>query len=379
LVESRALALTKGKRDYERARDRLRDRCEFIDVAPGVDVPSFRPDRDTLAAIDAIMAHRPFHHVVATSESDMAFAGFLRSRYGLDGLGFDASLVVTNKWRMKQAVRPVYATADGWLSGDFLELPPAARPATVIVKPLSSSAAVGVERMAADEADRWPRDSDELFLVEEALEVADEYHCDGLVRDGRLQWLVVSAYDRPVLASFRTTYASLHLAPSDPRAVRATDAVRRVVPALPARDFVFHMELLEVGGDLVFGEVGLRPAGSGIPQSISHSLGADIWLEFVGLQVGVPQTLSPAPRRRDDVCGVLAAVPPEHGGGTLSAEDALELPGVTAVADGNLPPGEWPKNSCSYTYLAFFEGLAAAADVTRLIRAVDQAQPASRV
>lgn len=352
-MPERALVLDHGKELYRRARDRLRDRIDFVEVRPGGQVPSFSPDSKTLAAFDALIIRTPFRHVVATSESDMAFAGFLRSRYGLAGLDAEQALIATNKWRMKRAVRPHYPTAAAWLSGEFLQSN-RARPESVVIKPLSGSSARGVRKLPLDEALRVLSGSGELMLVEEALPVDGELHCDGLVRDGRLDWVVVSAYDRPVLHS-RNTRGSIHLPSSDQRA-DVRPAIRQILAAFPFADFVFHLELLDVQGDLIFGEIGLRPGGGGIAESIGRCHGSDLWLEFVGLQVGIQARLSPPPRHRDDLCGVVGVVPPPDLP-AAPAHQLLRLPGVTAVRRGNLPSGERPRDSCDFSHLVFFEGL----------------------
>jgi hypothetical protein len=309
-------------------------------VVAGVNVPSFTPEPETLRAVDAIIARSPFTHVVATSESHIELAGLLRSRYGLEGMGYEQALLVTNKWRMKQAVRGHWPAARAWLSGEFVARD-GPRPATVVVKPLASSAARGVRRLALADALALLAAGDELLLVEEYLDAVEELHCDGLVRGGRLEWAVVSVYDRPVLVSNGSTAASVHLTPADPRVAPARAAAERVLGALAVTDAVFHLELLQVGETLYFGEIGLRPAGGGIAESIARSFGADLWLEFVGLQAGITERLSPLPRRRDDHCGVI---------------------GVVAA-------GERPDNSCEFSRLQFFEGLADA-DVAPLLREV---------
>lgn len=351
---TRALVLSTGKELFERSRAPLRGRVEFLDLTAGVDIPGFTPEAHTLAAVDGHMARTPFQYVVATSESNMLFAGLLRSRYGLSGMSYNQTLVATNKWRMKQAVRGAYPTAAGWLSGDFLELR-GARPDVVVLKPLSSSAARGVRLMPLPQAVAELRASSELLLVEEALDVTSELHCDGVVRDGTLCWVVVSAYDRPVLVSAGTR-ASVHLPPADPRSSAAEAATRRVVGALPVTDFVFHLELMEVAGDLVFGEIGLRPAGAGVAESVARSFGVDLWQQFTCLPVGLPEPPGRPARGHDLLSGVIAGRPSERGG-PLPARAAAGLPGVIGTSPGNIPEGEPAPDSCSYYYLAFFDGL----------------------
>jgi len=355
-TKPRALVLATGKAIFARARQRFTDQVSFVDVVAGRDVPGFTPDPGTVRAFDAIMARTPFRYVVATSESNMAFAGFLRSRYGLAGFDHEDSTVATNKWRMKQAVAGGIPVAAGWLSGDFLELR-SGRPEVVVVKPLSSSAARGVRRLPVADALEWLRSRDELFLVEQALPVTGELHCDGVVRDGELRLVVVSAYDRPVLRSFGTR-ASMHLPLDDPRVAPATEATRRVVRSLPHTDYVFHLELLQVGDELVFGEVGLRPAGTGIAESIERCFGVSLWSHFVGMQVGLPMPVEQVQRSHDGLLSGVIMGRPSEAGAPLGAEEAARLPGITGTGPGNLEPGAEPDSMCSYHYLAFFEDVS---------------------
>jgi hypothetical protein len=145
-----------------------------------------------------------------------------------------------------------------------------------------------------------------------------------------------------------------------------------VVQALSPSDYVFHLELLQVDGELVFGEIGLRPAGTGIAESIERCFDVSLWSHFVGLQVGLPQPVQPLRPWRDDLLkGVIMARPSGHGM-PMSAAEASRLPGITGTAPGNLAPGAPPDSMCSHYYLAFVNGVSGAA-LSGLISAIGRA------
>ncbi|MFF4183037.1 acetyl-CoA carboxylase biotin carboxylase subunit family protein [Streptomyces sp. NPDC001691] len=365
MSDARALVLSTGKPLFDAARAPFAAEFEYLDlhaggaVGSGLTVPSFDHERETLDTVDRLMARRPFQHVLATSESNLAFAAFLRSRYGLPGLGFDAALTVTNKWRMKQWIKPSLPTARCWLSGDFAAAAPGDPSADVVVKPLSGSSSKGVRRIPAGQAQELAAAGDELFLVEEAVDADAELHVDGVVRDGELRAAFASAYDRPVLSAAGTTRASLHLPPEDPRRGPALQAAERAVAALGIADLVFHLELFQVGDRLLFNEIALRPAGGGVAESLRTFHGVDLWDEFVRIQLGKPPGAGLSDGSgRSGFSGVIGVAAPAPGSGRRVPADSelLAVPGIVRVSPGSsrAPSEAGLGSSCAFSRLAFF-------------------------
>ncbi|MCW2631943.1 MAG: Formate-dependent phosphoribosylglycinamide formyltransferase [Pseudonocardia sp.] len=357
----RALVLDTGKRLCDEALAQFAGEVDLLRLSTSttgpLSVPAFEPERQTVRIVDGLVARSPFQHVVASSESNLAFAGFLHSRYGLPGMSYDQALVATNKWRMKQRLAEALPSAACWLSGDFLAGPH--RPSEVVVKPLSGSSCKGVRRLPTDQALQELADHDELLLVEEAVDIECELHCDGVVRGGELLVALPSAYDRPVLGAVGTTHASIHLPAHDDRHEAAVQAAHHVVETLRIgtqgiADFVFHLELFQVHGELLFGEIGLRPAGAGIAESLRHFHGVDIWAEFVGLQLGRPPRVGSQTRRDSRTYRGVTAITPDV---RLSAQDLLAVPGISHVSPGSPKAHREAEagSSCAFTHLAFFE------------------------
>lgn len=384
----RALVLSTGKAAFDTARARLAGRVRFLDLVkeggPAVHdaaVPVFAPEHETLDVVDRLMAARPFTRVLSTSESNVAFAGFLRSRYGIAGISYDQALLATNKWRMKEHLRGVLPMASCWLSGDFLEgAGRRAYPGTVVVKPLSGSSSKGVRMMPARQALAELPSEDGLFLVEEAVETDAEYQCNGVVRDGSIVFVLPAVYDRPVLQAVGANVGSIHLPSRDPRWKQVVAATERVIDALGVPDCVFHLELLERGGELLFGEIGLRPVGGGVADSVRHFYGVDLWEEHIRADLRAPTAIG-TPPHTDLYCGAvgIAAGPPSAA--PLPEEEVRALPGIVGLApwhaESRARREAGSGSSVGFTHLALFEG-AGEREVMTTITGLRQLSPVPR-
>ncbi|MEU6611602.1 hypothetical protein ABZ922_42460 [Streptomyces shenzhenensis] len=357
-TKTRVLVLGRDKEWARRAMDEFSDTHEFVRIDERARQWEKTPGPELLSHADELMAARPFAAVVATSESTMLAAGFLRSQYGLPGLGYEQTLPVTNKWRMRTRLAAVVPSPRAWLSGQFLAEEPerGADLPEVVVKPIASSASRDVRRMPVAEARAWLADHAGLWLVEQAVAVRREFHCDGAFHNGRVSWMEVSEYDRPALQT-TGTWGTSFLRRGDPLRPRLSDLAHRVVEALDAGDGVFHAEFLYDGADLYFGEIGMRPAGAGWGELLRVTTGADIWAAFVACQLG-HDGLGFAQRRPPaETSGMLWARPNADGSLPLPASRARELPGVVLVGEGNMARGTDPANSCDFEYRAYYEGL----------------------
>ncbi len=352
------LVLGREKEWARRAMEGFSDTHVFVRLPSEAERGGGLPGPDMLSAADELMARRPFAAVVATSESSMLAAGFLRSQYGLPGLDYAQSLLVTNKWRMRGRLGSAVPSPRVWLSGRFLAdgTGDAVGITEVVVKPIASSASRDVRRMPVERARAWLADRDGLWLVEEAVAVEREFHCDGAFHGGRVSWLVISEYDRPALQT-AGTWGTSFLRGDDPLRPRLTELSHRVIEELGAGDGVFHVEFLYDGARLTFGEVGLRPAGAGWGELLRVTTGADIWGAFVAAQLGM-DSLGFAPvRPAAEISGMLWARPNPDGSLPLPASQAGRLPGVVLVGEGNRARGADPTNSCDFEYRTYFEGL----------------------
>lgn len=319
------------------------------------DATALEPGPAALTALAAIVRDRRVDAVVATSESTMAVAGFVRSALGLPGLGYETSTLVTNKLRMRRHLHGAVRQPRCWLPGEFAQA--ADRPAgRVIVKPVSSSSSRGVQFVDAPGVARWLSAQKGLWIVEDVVDVKREFHADGIVLDGSVAWFEPSEYDRPVLHAATGQRSTSVLPPCDTLRDAIGAMARAVVARLGIADGVFHMEALHDGNELYFGEVALRPAGSAIPDALRLGTGADLWRAFMASQLGLPMTVD-ATRACKPTTGLIMARSDHEGRRPIDRDAAARLPGVIGTAPGTLEAGVVPTDISQHEYFVFFEGL----------------------
>lgn len=297
-----------------------------------------------------IRARNPFDHVVAPSEWSVQAGGYIRSYFGIPGPDYRVTNFFSNKFAMKQqfaaAGLPVanfrrVNTLDEVLSaGDELGWP-------VVVKLAFGGGSENVfvirdpahlRSVAADEAMVRLREPDSPMLAEEFIDIEAEFHCDGVVVDGKAVFAPVSRYFDPVLRSVGGVIGSYTLPDDHPDARIVSDLHDEVITAFGLSDGVTHLEVLRCArGDLV-GEIACRTAGGGIPLQLEHQYGVDISSTLVATAIGDPVTIETTPRSDHMIqymlprpIGTVTAISP--------ADDLLSAPGVvhaeinTAVGD----------------------------------------------
>jgi L-amino acid ligase C-terminal domain 2 len=254
-------------------------------------------------------------HVISLSERAALAAGYLRSYLALPGASSETILRSTNKFTMKRRFVEVgLLTTDFRLAGNAAEvhaviqqigLPVVVKPAmgagadaTQLVSEPAELSAPPFQELLARLADPATT-SEKAFpvVVERALPLTGEYHCDGLVRGGRVRYVRVSRYLSPILpvmASEARLYGSYTLPADDPIAVRIVAMHERAVEAVGLVDGVTHFEALEVGDQLFAGELASRPGGNGIRRMLQLRDGFDSKAAHVATSLAEPYSWQPA-------------------------------------------------------------------------------------
>ncbi|MCX4879078.1 hypothetical protein [Streptomyces sp. NBC_00847] len=258
--------------------------------------------RATLELLDRFT----FDAIVGPAESSIPTAGYLRSYLGLPGIPFDVAHAFCNKNAMKARIsraglpvaRRTLAPQDGSVA-DFLRqhgLP-------AVIKPVwgDGAANVHVVRDEADIAELSRPDGPLLrhdtapFLIEDFLQVEEEYHCDGLVLGGEVQFAAVSKYTGPPLRAKGSVFGSYTLPDHTDEAKELATLHRAVVRAMGLTDSVTHLEVFRTPAGLVVGEIACRPGGGGIPMTLERAYGFDVWEHFLATELGEPLEWSPKP------------------------------------------------------------------------------------
>ncbi|MFI0982530.1 acetyl-CoA carboxylase biotin carboxylase subunit family protein [Streptomyces sp. NPDC021093] len=294
------------------------------------------------AAYDLVRSG-PFGHVVAATEKSIVAAGLVRSLLGLPGPTFDQSLWAAHKHAMKSRLRSAgLPVADFGQAATVDAIPQVANRLgwPVVVKPVFGSGSRCTHRLdSQEEFDARLRAGGLQDLaarrvpvqVERMVHFRNEYHCDGVVRGGRVRVAAVSRYGTPPLHT-PSAYNSSHLVDQDSPFAKDVLAVHaRTVEALELSDGVTHLEVFETDAGPVVGEVAVRPGGLGIARTWWHAFGIDLWEEFTRAALDEPSQLSLRPQQRavgriqlpdhdgllDRVLslhGVIEALPPARSG-----------------------------------------------------------------
>jgi hypothetical protein len=262
----------------------------------------------------ALQAAAPTDYVVAPSERSQQAGGYLRSFFGLPGIRFDTANLFSNKPVMKAALAAQgIAVAPYRVVADLSGVPAAAAGLgwPIVVKPALGTGSMNT--FAAPSPAAWAaiRDSaagDGLrhancpLVVERFVDMEGEYHCDGVVHNGRVEFAAASRYLMPLLGNIDAFTGSYLLPEWHPDAHPIVALHERVVRALGLRTGVTHLELFKTADGFLVGEIACRPAGGGIVEAIEMQYGVDLWRVFMETALGrQPSVAAPVRRLRDDI------------------------------------------------------------------------------
>ncbi|HEY3733616.1 MAG TPA: ATP-grasp domain-containing protein [Streptosporangiaceae bacterium] len=293
----------------------------------------------------ALLAQGPIDHVVAPSERSQQAGGYLRSYLGLPGIPYDTANLFSNKAVMKArlaAMRIPVARHRVVAGPENVAAAAAELGWPVVVKPALGSGAMNTFAVATPAA--WAdiavsaagdglRRADCPLVVEEFISMEGEYHCDGVVRDGTVEFAAPSRYFVPLLGNTDAFTGSYLLPDGHPDAAEVLALHQRAVSALGLRNGVTHLEAFKTAGGFLVGEIACRPAGAGIPDAIEMQYGIDLWRAFMEAALGRhPSGAAPARRLRDDiVVSCCLPIRPGRVARISRAEELARIPGVVKV------------------------------------------------
>lgn len=278
----------------------------------------------------------PIEHVLAPTEKSVVAAGWIRTVLGLPGPAVEQSMWSAHKSAMKRRLRECGVPVTDFAQvGSVQQIPGAARQLgwPVVVKPVFGSGATSTHLLASEEDYAASAADGRLATltarglpvqVERLVRLRGEYHCDGIVRAGRIRQAAVARYFTPPLDAEPSFIGSYLVNQDAPFARQVLRLHASVVGALSLTDGVTHMEAFDTADGPLVGEVAIRPGGMGVARNWHHAFGTDTWEQFVRAGLGEPYV--PAGAARQD-SGRL------HGwlqlsGGDATAARAVSLPGV---------------------------------------------------
>lgn len=253
----------------------------------------------------------------------LACAGLVAEHLGVRGP--DAEVMC--RFRDK-ALQSDYLTAAGFDIPAYLEIPDILSsevPSRVaefgfpaVLKPVAGAGAsitvlardvADVERAQAEarghRATPTPEVSGRRTFIAESFVAGREWHMDGYVQGGELQFLAVSEYGvNPLDTRDGSLLWSRCLDPQREKWAYQLghDLAERSLKVLGLQEGVFHLEAFHQEGPdrLVFGECGARIGGAGVYEAVLRKFGVDLFRAGVEIAAGFDVT-PPGPASEDEV------------------------------------------------------------------------------
>lgn len=248
------------------------------------------------------LRNHPISRVIAVHERAVLLAAEMRSKFGLPGLNYETAIRFRDKVRMKEAVRSAGAAA----VPDFAAL-----------ETIDDLETVGWNTGRKVIKSRWGLAAQDIYFVESleearrtvsGLDLAGSryeieefvkgqiYHCDSVVRNGRIVFRSVGRYlADPASYTPGGTFGTVLVAEGELHK-RITELNAEVLAALGLKDGTTHLELFHTEADeLVFCEVAGRPPGGIIPPVIQAQYGFNIVEAQIRIDAGLDISLGSAP------------------------------------------------------------------------------------
>ncbi|MFI6094748.1 ATP-grasp domain-containing protein [Lentzea sp. NPDC051213] len=304
-------------------------------------VDSVRDTEQVRRAALEVLREREIDRVLAPFELGLPVAGYLRSYFGLPGMGYETANAFANKYVMKQRMAAAglptasFRIAYG-LGGVAAKAEEIGWP--VVVKPVIGGGSIDVVVLSdAEHLARFARSPeagtvralDVPLIVEEYVEMDGEYHCDGIVQDGEIRFVSPSLYFTPVLDRVGNLGSFCLQEDHEDRAeIVALHA--RAVRALGLESGVTHMEIFRTPRGLIVGEIACRPGGGGVVGAIELQHGVDLWRALLLTSLGLDPEIEV--RRRPGIVGhYYLPVTPGSITGLNPVEEFESLPSVLRV------------------------------------------------
>ncbi|MEU9045034.1 MULTISPECIES: hypothetical protein [unclassified Kitasatospora] len=173
------------------------------------------------------------------------------------------------------------------------------------------------------------------ILVERAVPVAAEYHCELLRNESRELYCLPGRYPAPLLGTddgdgMAPAIGSVLMDDSDgEEAARVRELARAAADALGLVTGFAHVEVLrDTTGAWYLGEIGLRPGGNMIPHLLRLQHGIDVAALLADLAQGRPPSI-PWRTGRPVAWAAVPAAPGRRITGVPGAEEISGLPHVT--------------------------------------------------
>ncbi|WP_159049281.1 ATP-grasp domain-containing protein [Streptomyces canus] len=244
--------------------------------------------------------HEELRGIVTFEEFSVSTVAALTSLMDLPGTRPERAVLMRDKHLQKQAVLaagvPAAASRLVVPGSDLVRMP---FPGPCVIKPVAGGGAVHTEVVRTEAEyevllERLAASATSPFVVEDLVDVAQEWIVDGAMQDGAVAFSSVGRYAAPCL-NYTTDAEPMHIyrvdgTGEDERCAEARAVAGKALQALGHTDGVFHMELLldRSSDTFFFGEVAARVGGGLIQEAVLLKHGFSLAGAAVDVALGRP-------------------------------------------------------------------------------------------
>jgi biotin carboxylase len=294
-------------------------------------VASFEDRTALINGVAWLFRNRRIDRIVALDDFDVEVGAALREHFRIPGMGDSASRFFRDKLAMRMKAKelginvprftPVFHHPD---VAKFL----AEVPAPWLIKPRSEASSVGIKKLhSAEEA--WTTIHElgdrQSFHVLEQMIPGDLYHVDSLTQDGKIVFVEVGRYGRPLLevAHEGGIYVTRTM-PRDSKEARELIKVNAaVLEGFGLRRGASHTEFI-IGrddGKPYFIETSARVGGANISEMVEAATGVNLWSEWAKLEIEGDGFTYKVPKAREEFGGVVISLARDEAPDTSSFKD----------------------------------------------------------
>jgi biotin carboxylase len=258
---------------------------------------------------------RQIDRIVPLDDFDVETAAFLREHLRVPGMGETTARYFRDKLAMRTRARNagvlvpefVHTVNDAQVTRFAQEVPP-----PWVLKPRSSAAAIGIQRIASVEA-LWPAldalgDRRSFFLLEQFVP-GSVFHVDAIVWDRHVLFHAPHRYGQPpmVIAHEGGVFTTRSLPRGAPEAQPLDALNREVLTAFGMVRGVTHTEFIRAheDGRWYFLETSARVGGAFIVDMVEAASGLNLWREWAHVEIAGEDVTYELPPVRADSAGLV--------------------------------------------------------------------------
>ena len=239
-----------------------------------------------------------YRTIINCYEFDVLRAATIREALQLPGQWTRSALMYRNKHLMKKVVQqhgiPTPAFRKITTPLDLIEfIEQHGYP--VIIKPIQEAGSRRISTINNPlDLRQFLRQGIQPDTMVESFVHGDVYHVDGIIRNGKIEFICTSKYLNALYQYKTGTYTGgFLLHPTNPLSIRMAKLTDQVVQALDTPpNTAFHAEWFHTPDDqIIFCEIASRPGGGRINETLKHTFGVDLFQSHVRNLMDLPQEL----------------------------------------------------------------------------------------